>query len=55
MLLKAMRDFPTERERSFLVGDRETDIQAAAAVGVRGFLFEGGNLDAFIAGQLGHS
>lgn len=53
MLLKAMRDFPTERERSFLVGDRETDIQAAAAAGVRGFLFEGGNLDAFIAGQLG--
>ncbi|MDP3255179.1 HAD family hydrolase [Bosea sp. (in: a-proteobacteria)] len=53
MLLKAMRDFPTERARSFLVGDRPTDIQAAAAAGVRGFLFEGGDLDAFIAGQLG--
>jgi D-glycero-D-manno-heptose 1,7-bisphosphate phosphatase len=44
MLLRAMTDFPVIRERSFLIGDKESDIEAARAAGVEGFLFTGGNL-----------
>ncbi|WP_248310781.1 D-glycero-alpha-D-manno-heptose-1,7-bisphosphate 7-phosphatase [Bosea vaviloviae] len=48
MLLKAMQAFPTQMQRSFLIGDRMTDLEAAKAAGVAGFLFKGGDLDAFV-------
>ncbi|MEO0981402.1 MAG: HAD family hydrolase [Pseudomonadota bacterium] len=47
MLLRAMADFPVKREASFLIGDKQTDIQAAHAAGVGGFLFSGGDLHQF--------
>ncbi|MEM1087514.1 MAG: HAD family hydrolase [Pseudomonadota bacterium] len=47
MLLSAMADFPIKREASFLIGDKQTDIEAAHAAGVGGFLFKGGNLATF--------
>lgn len=47
MLLQAMADFPVRREASFLIGDKQTDIAAAHAAGVGGFLFTGGNLAVF--------
>jgi len=47
MLLQAMADFPVKREASFLIGDKQTDIDAAHAAGVGGFLFKGGNLAQF--------
>lgn len=47
MLLQAMADFPVKREASFLIGDKQTDIAAAHAAGVGGFLFEGGNIANF--------
>lgn len=47
MLLKAMADYPVKREASFLIGDKETDIQAAHAAGIGGFLFKGGDLANF--------
>jgi D-glycero-D-manno-heptose 1,7-bisphosphate phosphatase len=49
MLLKALSDYPTEIERSLMIGDRDSDMEAAAAAGVRGFKFTGGNLDHFVA------
>lgn len=48
MLLKAMQAFPTQMQRSFLIGDRATDLEAAKAAGVAGFLFKGGDLDLFV-------
>ncbi len=47
MLLQAMADFPVQREASFLIGDKDTDIQAAHAAGIGGFLFKGDNLETF--------
>ncbi len=49
MLLDLMRHWPVLASGSFLVGDRETDIQAATATGIAGHRFHGGNLDAFLA------
>ena len=47
MLLNAMGDFPVKRDASFLIGDKQTDIEAAHAAGVGGFLFTGGNVAQF--------
>jgi D-glycero-D-manno-heptose 1,7-bisphosphate phosphatase len=53
MLLRAMADFAIDREASFLIGDKESDLEAARRAGVRGYLFEGGDLDAAVRGILG--
>ncbi|MEM9376923.1 MAG: HAD family hydrolase [Pseudomonadota bacterium] len=47
MILQAMADFPIKREASFLIGDKQTDIDAAHAASIGGFLFRGGNLAEF--------
>ena len=47
MLLQAMSEFSVKREASFLIGDKDTDIQAAHAAGIAGFMFKGGNLASF--------
>lgn len=40
MLVQAARDFDIDRGRSFLIGDRHGDSEAAAAFGIRGVLFD---------------
>ena len=48
MILDLMQEWPVERERSVLIGDKEADIEAARAAGIRGLLFAGGNLEDFV-------
>ena len=44
MILRLAATFPTDLRRSFLVGDKPSDLAAAAAAGVDGFLYDGGSL-----------
>ena len=53
MLLQAMADWPIERDKSFLIGNAPRDIEAARRAGVRGYLFQGGNLLDFVDETLG--
>jgi D-glycero-D-manno-heptose 1,7-bisphosphate phosphatase len=47
MLLRAANEHGLDLSESLLIGDKESDLQAATAAGVRGFLFPGGDLLAF--------
>jgi D-glycero-D-manno-heptose 1,7-bisphosphate phosphatase len=48
MINKLLAEWPVESAQSFLVGDNDTDLEAAAAAGIRGHLFTGGNLLDFV-------
>src|SRR5258707_5740244 len=48
MIRKLLSEWPVDASQSFLVGDRESDIEAAAAAGIRGHLFAGGDLFDFV-------
>lgn len=48
MILQALADWPINREASLLIGDRPSDLEAALRAGIRGVLFEGDDLKAFL-------
>jgi D-glycero-D-manno-heptose 1,7-bisphosphate phosphatase len=48
MILRALSEWPIDREASLLVGDKPSDLEAALRAGIRGVLFEGGDLAEFL-------
>jgi D-glycero-D-manno-heptose 1,7-bisphosphate phosphatase len=49
MILDLAKSWPVDTARSFLIGDKASDMEAAATAGVHGFLFGQGPLDVFVA------
>ena len=49
MILDLIRTWHLEPARCHLIGDKPSDMEAAAAAGIAGHLFPGGNLADFIA------
>jgi len=48
MILRALAEWPIDREASLLVGDKPSDLEAAERAGVRAALFTGGDLMQFL-------
>lgn len=49
MVLGFLRQFALDPAACCLVGDKESDVAAAKAAGIRGFRFDGGDLDEWFA------
>jgi len=53
MILRAFSEMQIDKDHSFLIGDKDSDIECAFRAGIKGFLFLGGNLAAFLEDCLG--
>ena len=54
MITDLLARFPVNADKSLLVGDKPSDLEAARAAGLQGHLFSGGNLEAFVRRHLPH-
>jgi D,D-heptose 1,7-bisphosphate phosphatase len=52
MITDLLSRFPVKVDDSILIGDRASDLEAARAAGLQGYLFSGGNLEAFVKQHL---
>ena len=52
MLQAAMQEYPVLEAQSFLIGDKTSDLQAAQAAGIRGYLYQTGSLLEFVKNVL---
>ena len=53
MLLRAIAEHDLDPTQSFIIGDQKRDLQAGEKAGVAGYLFGGGDLDAFVRDMVG--
>ena len=53
MLLDLTAAYPVDRARSFMIGDKDSDMAAARAAGVRGVRYRGGSLLGLVRETLG--
>jgi D-glycero-D-manno-heptose 1,7-bisphosphate phosphatase len=51
MIMRALSEWPIDKTASVLVGDKPSDLEAALRAGVRGVLFEGGDLAEFLENE----
>ena len=48
LLLQAMKEWRADPATSFLIGDKDSDLEAAQAAGIKGYLFTHGNLADYV-------
>lgn len=48
MLIQAMADFDLRPEECVMIGDQLTDVEAATNAGMKGYLYDGGDLEVFL-------
>ena len=52
MLERAELEFSLDKSRSFLIGDRQSDLGAAIAFGIEYSLFDSGDIESRIASHI---
>ncbi len=52
MLVDLLANWPVDKDASFLIGNMQSDLDAAAGAGLQAHLYQGGDLAAFLAARL---